>query len=160
MYRLELTNVSLYGCKRGLGRPTRGQYGSKDTRQALVSIRSILWKTFLNSHSIFLLFIGMSYPCVTSGFFFCFLSYSNHSLYVLADAPNMLVCFALIHLSGSAMCRCEWLDCSHHLKWSKKTGRKRKMVEVKCPAKRGGQIHQFIYLSTLHNTQVRCSPLG
>lgn len=34
------------------------------------------------------------------------------------------------------------------------------MVGVKCPAKRGGQIHQFIYLSTLHNTQESCSPLG
>lgn len=37
----------------------------------------------------------MSYLCVTSVFFFLFffLSYSNHSLYVLADASDVLVCY-------------------------------------------------------------------
>ena len=62
--------LPLRGCKWVLGHSTRGQYGSNDTRQALVSIRSIPWKNFHNSHSIFLLFIRRSYLCITSVFGF------------------------------------------------------------------------------------------
>lgn len=92
----------------------------------------------------------MSYLCVTSVLFF-FVLFIILLKSLLICSRRCIWCVGML---------CEWLDCSHHLKWSKKTGRKRKMVGVKCPAKRGGQIHQFIYLSTLHNTQESCSPLG